>query len=112
MLKPIIISYKLTTCQLLYLTNTYKPREILLTIVIRLQEHSNCVPSSYTHFFSMLKTYLASLNSPARQIPGQLILSSISITVQACAKDLDKKNELVTLTLSRLVILTVGNCSL
>ena len=32
MLKPIIISYKLTTCQLLYLTNTYKPREILLTI--------------------------------------------------------------------------------
>ena len=32
MLKPIINSYKLTTCQLLYLTNTYKPREILLTI--------------------------------------------------------------------------------
>ena len=32
MLKPIIISYKLTMCQLLYLTNTYKPREILLTI--------------------------------------------------------------------------------
>ena len=32
MLKPIIISYKLTTCQLLYLTNTHKPREILLTI--------------------------------------------------------------------------------
>ena len=27
-----IISYKLTTCQLLYLTNIYKPREILLTI--------------------------------------------------------------------------------
>ena len=33
MLKPIIISYKLTTCQLLYLTNTYKPREILFTIL-------------------------------------------------------------------------------
>ena len=33
MLKPIIISYKLTTCQLLYLTTTYKPREILLTII-------------------------------------------------------------------------------
>ena len=33
MLKPIIISFKLITCQLLYLTNTYKPREILLTIV-------------------------------------------------------------------------------
>ena len=33
MLDPIITSYKLTTCQLLYLTNTYKPREILLTIV-------------------------------------------------------------------------------
>ena len=32
MLKPIIISYKLTTCQLIYFTNTYKPREILLTI--------------------------------------------------------------------------------
>ena len=32
MLKPIIISYKLTTCQFLYLTNTYKPREILLKI--------------------------------------------------------------------------------
>ena len=33
MLKPIIISFKLITCQLLYLTNTYKPREILLTIL-------------------------------------------------------------------------------
>ena len=32
MLKPIIVSYKLTTCQLLFLTNTNKPREILLTI--------------------------------------------------------------------------------
>ena len=32
MLGPIITSYKLTTCQLLYLTNTYKHREILLTI--------------------------------------------------------------------------------
>ena len=28
----IMIRYKLITCQLLYLTNTYKPREILLTI--------------------------------------------------------------------------------
>ena len=33
MLKPIIISYKLTTCHLLYLTNSYKPKEILLTII-------------------------------------------------------------------------------
>ena len=32
MLKPIVISYKLTMCQLLDLTNTYKPREILITI--------------------------------------------------------------------------------
>ena len=38
MLKPIIISFKLTTCQLLYLTSTYKPREILLTIKIELYE--------------------------------------------------------------------------
>ena len=35
MLKPIIISFKIATCQLLYLTNTYKPREILLTIIIK-----------------------------------------------------------------------------
>ena len=33
MLKPIIVN-KLTMCQLLYLTNTYKPREILLIIVV------------------------------------------------------------------------------
>ena len=32
MLDLIIISYKLTMCQLLYLTISYKPREILLTI--------------------------------------------------------------------------------
>ena len=32
MLDPIIISYKLVTSQLLYLKNTYKPKEILLTI--------------------------------------------------------------------------------
>ena len=32
MLDPIINSYELTTCQLLYLTNTYKPKGILLTI--------------------------------------------------------------------------------
>ena len=30
MLRPVIISYKLTTCQLLYLTNTYKHREYYL----------------------------------------------------------------------------------
>ena len=30
MLKPIIISYKLTTWQFLYLTNTYKHREYYL----------------------------------------------------------------------------------
>ena len=29
-----VFAYKLTTCQLLYLTNTYKPREILLTIAL------------------------------------------------------------------------------
>ena len=34
MLKPIIISYKLTACQLVYLTNTYKPREVLITIFV------------------------------------------------------------------------------
>ena len=37
MSNPIIISYKLTTCQLLYLTNTYKSREMPLTIM-RMEE--------------------------------------------------------------------------
>ena len=34
--------------------------------------------------------YLASFTSPARPIPRESILSSISITVRACAKDLYK----------------------
>ena len=34
--QQIIISHKLTTCQLLYFTNTYKPREILVTILFQL----------------------------------------------------------------------------
>ena len=47
MLKPIIMSYKLTTCQLLYLTNTYKPREILLTIL------SLCSTEMITYTFTL-----------------------------------------------------------
>ena len=68
MMKPIIISYKLTTCQLIYLTNTYKPREILLQYQFKFLtnyclKESLCNSFSAIHsHFSSVQTFIYSLN--------------------------------------------------
>ena len=44
--------------------------------------------SKYIDSDHLFYIYLASFTSPARLIPGESIPSSISISIQACAKDL------------------------
>ena len=83
MLKPIIISYKLTTCHLLYLTNSYKPKEILLTIIWRSDPASSSLKDFFNIFYFPLTvklakpiTYLFSLTLFIFEVESVLVFNS------------------------------------